>query len=146
MSNETPKLVPSAGVAVRDDEGRILLVRRADDHTWALPGGRMDVGESLLDCARRECREETGWDVTVTGLLGVYSDPRPQTHRYPDGRFVQFAGVVFEGRLDSKVGEPDEEVSELEWFGPDDLPGDLFAPDTPTIADALSDAPRPFVR
>ena len=61
----------TAGVAaVRDD--RILLVRRADDGTWCLPGGRVEFGESIVGCATREFLEETGYSVEVAGLLGVY--------------------------------------------------------------------------
>jgi len=146
VTSDEPVLMPSAGVIVHDDEGRILLVRRADDGTWAIPGGRMDVGESVTDCARRELREETGHDVDITGVLGVYSDPSHQTHRYPDGQRAQFVGVVFEGRLGTKVGDPDDEVTELGWFTADDLPRDLFPADAPTIGDALSGAVRPFVR
>jgi ADP-ribose pyrophosphatase YjhB (NUDIX family) len=143
---ESPKLVPSAGVVVRDDEGRILLVRRADDGTWCFPGGHVDPGESWEHAARRECREETGWSVHVTGLLGVYSDPSEQTHRYPDGNLVAFVGVIFEAKLDEQLGAPDHEITSVEWFTSDELPTNLFPADVPVIHDALSDAPRPFVR
>jgi 8-oxo-dGTP diphosphatase len=143
---EIPKLVPSAGVTVRDELRRILLVRRADDGTWCLPGGHVDPGESWEQAARRECREETGWTVHITGLLGVYSEPSEQTHRYLDGTLVAFVGMIFEATLDEQVGAPDHEVTGVEWFASDDLPTDLFPVDVPVITDALSDAPRPFVR
>jgi 8-oxo-dGTP diphosphatase len=146
MAPEQPRLVASAGVAVRDAEGRILLVRRADDGTWCIPGGHVEPGESWADAARRECREETGWDVTLTGLLGVYSDPADQTHRYPDGTLVSFLAVVFEATLSVQATTPDHEVTAVEWFARDALPTEIFAVDVPAIRDALSDAPRPFVR
>ena len=78
MNQEIPELVPSAGVAVRDDDGRILLVQRADDGTWCLPGGHVEPGESWEQAARRECLEETGWIVHITRLLGIYSEPGEQ--------------------------------------------------------------------
>ena len=79
-------------------------------------------------------------------LLGVYSDPTEQTHRYPDGTHVQFVGAVFEADLADEVGTPDHEVADVAWFSPDDLPQELFAADIPVIRDALSEEPRPFTR
>ena len=96
--------------------------------------------------ARRECLEETGWSVTLGALLGVYSDPVQQTHTYPSGRRVQFIGAVFEACLDAEVGRPDHETVALAWFAEHELSEELFAPDIGTIRDALSDAPRPFIR
>jgi 8-oxo-dGTP pyrophosphatase MutT (NUDIX family) len=139
------ELVASAGVAIVDD-GRILLVQRADDGTWCIPGGHLEPGESLAECARRECLEETGWSVTLGALLGVYSDPVQQTHTYPSGRRVQFIGAVFEACLDAEVGRPDLETVALAWFAEHELSEELFAPDVGAIRDALSDAPRPFIR
>ena len=63
-------VVPSANVVVVNDAGHVLLIRRTDNDNWALPGGAMDLGESLVDAARRETEEETGVQVQVTGLVG----------------------------------------------------------------------------
>jgi 8-oxo-dGTP pyrophosphatase MutT (NUDIX family) len=68
-------VLPAAFAVVRDGAGRVLLVRRADDLNWELPGGRIDVGESAVDAVVREVAEEAGLEITVTGLAGVYSDP-----------------------------------------------------------------------
>jgi 8-oxo-dGTP diphosphatase len=140
------ELKAAAGVAVKDDRGRLLLVRRRDDGTWCLPGGHVQPGETWVQAALRECREETGWVVAVDGLLGIYSDPATQTHQYPTGERVQFAGVVFEGRLLRRAGAPDGEAVDLRCFAPARLPEPLMALDRPAIADALSSAPRPFIR
>lgn len=76
-----------------------------------LPGGGVEPGESWLPAAERECREETGWRVSVTGLYGVYSYPATQTHRYSDGRRAHFFGVVFLATLVEQVEDPDDEVA-----------------------------------
>ena len=136
---------PTAGVAVTD-RGRILLVRRADDGSWCLPGGRMEFGESVSDCARREFAEETGLSVELTGLLGVYSRPAEQTHRYPDGAVVQFVGVVFTGTAGPPVGPLAGDTVAWQWFASSALPPNLMACDAPIIRDALAATPpRPII-
>ncbi len=66
---------PSASVAVRDEAGRLLMLRRADNELWTIPTGGLKMGETIVQCAVRECREETGIEIEVTGLVGVFSDP-----------------------------------------------------------------------
>src|SRR4051794_15928607 len=68
-------LAPTAFAAVRDDGGRILLVRRVDTGNWELPGGRVEIGESAVVAAQREVAEESGVRVEVVRLAGVYTDP-----------------------------------------------------------------------
>lgn len=100
------RLAPTAGVAARDERGRLLLVQRADDGSWCLPGGRLEIGESWRECAEREFREETGLTVTICELLGVYSDPNNQVYGYEDGTEVQFVGVVFAGGVEGESARP----------------------------------------
>ena len=64
-------LVPAASAVVVDDAGRVLLHRRKDNDQWALPGGAVELGESVAECVVREVREETGLDVEVTGIVGI---------------------------------------------------------------------------
>jgi 8-oxo-dGTP diphosphatase len=135
----------TAGVTVVRD-GRILLVRRADDGTWCLPGGRVEFGESIVECAEREFLEETGSTVVVTALVGVYSDPAEQTHRYPDGTVIQFVGVVFDGVLrDAPTGELAGDTVEVGWFDTGALPERLMAADAPIIRDRLAGRPPPVI-
>jgi 8-oxo-dGTP pyrophosphatase MutT (NUDIX family) len=124
------------------------MVRRGDDGTWALPAGRLEPGESWLECASREFREETGLPVVITGLLGIYSEPATSRHTYPNGNQVQFVGVVFEGEVE---GLPPPvaaggEITAVEYFAPSALPVPIFAPSRIVIEDALSKQPRPVVR
>jgi mutator protein MutT len=72
--NLEPDYVPCVGAVIRDEEGRLLLVRRARPPaagTWSLPGGRVEPGEDDAAAVAREVREETGLDVAVGGLVGT---------------------------------------------------------------------------
>lgn len=62
-------------LADRPDRPIVLIERRNEPFGWAVPGGFVDVGERVEDAAVREAREETSLDVTLTALLGIYSDP-----------------------------------------------------------------------
>jgi ADP-ribose pyrophosphatase YjhB (NUDIX family) len=140
------RCAPTAGMLIRDPEGRILLQRRADSGLWGLPGGHLTPGESVAECATREIMEETGWRVKVIGLLGIYSDPEFQTYIYPDGNVVQFVATVFEALAIEQTGTNDDESLCTQFFAQDELPKQLVRTSLPQIADALSTAPRPFIR
>jgi len=77
-------------VFVLNSAGEVLLIRRKDNELWALPGGCQDLGETPAECARRECLEETGFDVRVTSVLGVFSSTRyPYVHyKWKDNEFT----------------------------------------------------------
>jgi 8-oxo-dGTP diphosphatase len=110
-----------------------------------LPGGGVESGESWSDAAHRECLEETGWQVRITGLFGVYSDPHSQVHAYPSGRRVHFLGVVFTAEAVEQAGRSDDEVVEVAFFARDDLPEPMFAPDRPVLMDFASQRPTPVI-
>src|SRR5688572_13575809 len=73
MSPRNP--YPTVDVVVETEGGIVLIERRNEPRGWALPGGFIDYGERVEDAARREVKEETGLDVELVRLLGVYSDP-----------------------------------------------------------------------
>ena len=95
----------------------ILIERKNPPYGWAIPGGFVDVGETLEHAAVREAREETCLDVTLKALLGNYSDPRR------DQRFHTVSAVyIAEAR-----GEPmaADDAANLKWYTPQNLPASL---------------------
>ncbi|MFF3147168.1 NUDIX hydrolase [Streptomyces sp. NPDC057927] len=108
-------LVPAASTVVVDDSGRILLQRRSDNGMWALPGGAMNIGESLPDCAVRETREETGYDVEITGIVGTYTNPR-HVFAYDDGEVRQEFSICFLARPVAGQLAVSEESTDVRWF------------------------------
>lgn len=113
-------LVPAASVVVVDDEARILLHRRTDNDQWALPGGVMELGESIADCARREVREETGLTVELLGVVGIYSDPG-HVFAYDDGEVRQEFSICFRARPTGGTLAASPESHEVRYFTPADI-------------------------
>jgi ADP-ribose pyrophosphatase YjhB (NUDIX family) len=115
-------LVPAASAVVTDEQGRILLHRRSDNDRWSLPGGAMELGESIAGCAVRETSEETGVDVEVTGIVGIYSNPG-HVFAYDDGEVRQEFSVCFSARPVGGHPRVSEESTEVAWFRPEELAG-----------------------
>ena len=107
-------LVPSVNVVVTNAAGEVLLIRRSDNDNWAVPGGAIDLGESMVQAAVRETREETGIDCEVTGLVGIYTDPRHVILYTSNGEARQEFSIVLTARATG--GEPTR--SEREQRGP----------------------------
>lgn len=114
-------LVPSANVVVADDSGRILLIRRTDNGNWALPGGAMDFGETIAQAGEREVLEETGIQCAITGLVGIYTNPRHVIEYTSDGEVRQEFSIVFTARPTGGSPTPSSESSHVEWFYPEDI-------------------------
>src|SRR5215203_435141 len=127
---ETPKLM--VDVVVPSEDGRVLLIRRASDPyegQWALPGGFVEVGETLEAAAAREAEEETGLKVEIVRLVGVYSDP----DRDPRGHNVSCAYLAR-----STEGEPSaaSDAAEASFLDPSTV--ELAFDHEKIISDALS--------
>jgi ADP-ribose pyrophosphatase YjhB (NUDIX family) len=108
-------------VFVTDDAERVLLIRRADNGLWALPGGCQDLGETPAECAIRECREESGFTVRCTRLLGVFSSRRYEYVHYP-WKENQFCHILFQAEIVSGAANPSSETTEVRFFAQNDLP------------------------
>ena len=118
---EPNSVVPAAVAVVAREDGAVLLIRRTDNGNWALPGGAIEMTESVADAAVRETFEETGIQIEVTGLLGIYSDPRHIIHFTSNDEVRREFSVVVTAR--PVGGEPtlSTESSEVRWVVPQDL-------------------------
>ncbi|MEU9112067.1 NUDIX domain-containing protein [Streptomyces sp. NPDC048483] len=113
-------LVVAASAVVTDDNGRILLQRRTDSGLWALPGGGMDIADSLPGAAVREVEEETGLGVEITGLVGTYTDPR-HIIAYSNGEVRRQFNVCFTARIVGGSLAISEESLELRFVAPGEI-------------------------
>ncbi len=122
--------MPTLGVsaAITDIENRILCVRmNYATHAWTTPGGRVEIGESPLDALKREVFEESGLDVVIEELVGVYSKP------YNDDIVLFFRARV----IANHDWQPSDEIFEIGYFGRDNLPEPMSFIARTRIIDAL---------
>ena len=127
--------------------GELLLMQRSDNAHWGLPGGYVEPGESIVAAAAREVHEETGVEVAVGRLVGVYSDPSMQVIEYPDGRRVQAVNLCFEADpLRVSLATTPDEVLATGYFAPDALPDPLVPIHRVRIEDAVAGGTATRVR
>lgn len=132
---------------VFNEQGHVLLQRRADVGFWELPGGRVDPGETVEHGAVREVLEETNLRVEIVRFVGVYSDPALNCiMRYPDGSLVHYVTLLFEcQRLSGEIGVSDEST-DIGYFPTDGLPQDTLVSQRVLIQDTLARSQFPFVK
>jgi ADP-ribose pyrophosphatase YjhB (NUDIX family) len=112
-------LVPSVNVVVVNDAGQILLIKRSDNDNWALPGGAIDLGESMTQAGERETKEETGIDCEITGLVGIYSDPKHVILYTSNGEVRQEFSIVLTAKPIGGQPTPSDESTYVRWVDPD---------------------------
>jgi len=110
-----------------DDRHRVLLCRRKDHDLWNLPGGALKNGEAPWDGARREVKEETGLNVEIKRIIGIYFKPKEND-------------LVFTFLCDVKGGEiqVNDEAAAIEYFDLDSLPLNIIRKHIERIKDALN--------
>ncbi len=115
-------ILPSARAIIQDQQGRVLFVRRSDNAAWVMPAGSLELGESIMDCLKREVHEETGLEVIGATPIAIYSEPRfAFTNAY--GGQHQMLSIVF--RVDQWRGTlttTTNETSDARFFAVNDLP------------------------
>ena len=143
-----PDAVRSGACAVIfNDLGEILLERRSDNGFWGMPGGVVEIGESVEHAIVREVMEETGLEVGVTRLVGIYSDPKHYTIQgYPDGSLFHNVTMAFECELRGGRLRTSDESTELRYFNVDALPDDILRSNIVRIRDAVTRSPTSFIR
>ncbi len=114
------RVVPAASAIVTDEGGRLLLAKRIDNNLWTIPGGTMEPGETIAETAVREVKEETGIDVEVVSLVGIYSNPH-HVVEYSDGEVRQQFSVCFVCRRIGGDVATSDETSEVGYFSPDEI-------------------------
>jgi ADP-ribose pyrophosphatase len=114
-----PKTPPISVDTIIEYRNGIVIIERLNEPVGlALPGGFIEIGEKAEDAARREAKEETGLDVKIKGLLGVYSDPK----RDPRGHVVT---LVFIGEADSSQElRAGDDAKRASVFVPEEIPFD----------------------
>lgn len=115
-------VVPSVTAIVQDDSGRLLLIHKTDNDLWALPGGGHDIGESIGHTVVREVMEETGIEVEVDNVVGLYTDPE-HVMAYDDGEVRQQFSICFRAHAIGGSVRTSSESKEVRWVDPADLEG-----------------------
>lgn len=106
---------PAAAVAIFNDQNEILMLHRADNNKWTMPGGTLEFGESLIECAIREVHEETGLDIVIQDIIGTYTNPNILV-AYSDGEVRQEFTIVYYAEINPDTVTLDSESSEYKWI------------------------------
>ncbi len=138
---------PGTCAVIFDGDGKVLLERRSDNGFWGLPGGAVEIGESVEQAIRREVMEETALVVGVRRLIGVYSDPlRYNISSYPDGNVVHWVTAVFECiRIGGEL-QISHESTDIRYFDAGNLPENTLRSHALRVSDALDPTSGPFIR
>ena len=136
-------LRPGASALIFDKTtGNILLTRREDNAKWCLPGGGMDPGESAAEACIREVFEETGLEVEVKKLVGIYTSPDILVE-YPDGNKTQPVAFSFEVEVTGGTLGLSDETTEVGYFTIEEMENmDMMEHHVQRIYDALEGSPE----
>ena len=127
----TPKV--GCSVAAFDDEGRAVVIQRADNRRWALPGGYAEIGSPPSENALRELHEETGFEARLERLVGVYDN-----QRFGSVSPYQFYICLFRARISGGQATPSDESLEVRLIDPADPPGDMSELQRAMLRDAAA--------
>ncbi|MGE7717905.1 NUDIX domain-containing protein [Priestia megaterium] len=139
-------MIPAVSAVIFHDEKEILLQERLDNGKWSLPGGTMEPGETVEIAIKREVREETGFDMEVKQLLGVYSDPN-HVIAYEDGEVRQQFSICFLGEIKGGSLAISHESKRVEFVSISELDKiNMHITQKIRIQDALTGRSKAFIR
>jgi ADP-ribose pyrophosphatase YjhB (NUDIX family) len=144
--SKVKELRPSVAAVITNGDGHVLLQLRPDNGLWGLPGGSVEIGESVTTAILREVREETGLTVEIDRLVGVYSEPAFQVVRYPDGNVVHYINTMFACRIVGGTLQTCDESLDLQFFDPTHLPKGMLQSHLIRVRDTLANRPEGFIR
>ncbi len=129
LIGHAPLMLCACGCLIFNEKGQVLLQRRSDDNLWGVPGGSMDLGETIYDTIIREIKEETNLEIDKANLkiFNIYSGEE-QHHIYPNNDEVYFVNIVFETDTYRGIIKTDSESYELKFFDIDNLPTNITKP------------------
>ena len=141
------RLAPSAAAIIFDENReKVLLTQRSDNGRWCLPGGGMDPGESASEACIRETMEETGLEVRVTRLVGIYTSPY-LIIEYADGNCWQPVAMTFEADVVGGELRLSDETTDYGYFLVDRLDDvDLMEHHLERIQDAAKTLPYAIIK
>ena len=146
IGRDSPLKVGCSAVIFDATRQKVLLTRRSDNALWCLPGGGMEAGESSAEACIREVWEETGLQVQVERLIGLYSTPHRIT-MYADGNHFQFVSLCFEATVISGELGLSDETTAVDYFSLAELQQlAMTEPHIERIVDALANQAAAFVR
>lgn len=114
-------MVPSVNVVIENDAGDILLIERSDNGNWALPGGAIDLGESMSQAGVRETKEETGIDCEILDVVGIYTDPKHIILYTSNGEARQEFSILLRARATGGKPTPSSESTKVHWVRQSEL-------------------------
>lgn len=114
-------MVPSVNVVIENEAGEILLIERSDNGNWALPGGAIDIGESMSQAGVRETKEETGIDCEIIDVLGIYTDPKHIILYTSNNEARQEFSILLRARATGGEPTPSSESTQVHWVARDRL-------------------------
>lgn len=135
MGEETPRHSVSVAAAVVRDDGRVLAIQRRDNDHWEPPGGVLELDETIEDGLRREVREETGLEVQVERLTGVYKNME-----------LGVVALVFRCRHADDAPAPTREAAEVDWLAEGEIKSRMDEAYAVRMLDALRGVAVPTVR
>ncbi|MFQ6332128.1 NUDIX hydrolase [Nocardia sp. CWNU-33] len=141
---EANSLKVAVSAFVQDSDGRILMIHRTDNDKYSIPGGGMEVGETVADAVVREVAEETGIQVRPLGIVGIFSDPC-HVIAYDDGEVRQEFSICFAAEPIGGTPSTSSESKAVRWVPLEEISGlDIHPSITARIQRGLQPSAEPY--